>query len=302
MTTRLRVERAGPLCTIQDGGRADLLVHGISASGPMDSGAHRLAGILAGAGDAAGVEVTRAGLDLQVEVGDLVVGWAGGAFEIRLNEKDLPWPGSVRISAGERLSVTPGAAGNYGYLRFDRSLDLPNVLGSTATSTRAQLGGIDGRALRAGDILAFVGESGVAPRDVDINPPETSGAIRFIWGIHAERFAGETRRKFVETPFRVTNAMDRMGVRLADEGGVFAGASILSLISDPILPGDIQILGDGTPIVLMRDHQPAGGYPRIGTIISADLDRFAQIRPGEVVEFSPISVDHAHRLMRSDRP
>jgi len=90
-----------------------------------------------------------------------------------------------------------------------------------------------------------------------------------------------------------------MGVRLVDEDGVFGGQSILSLVSDPVLPGDIQILGDGTPIVLMRDHQPTGGYPRIGTIISADLDRFAQMRPGSVLAFMPVSVDHAHRLLRS---
>ena len=95
--------------------------------------------------------------------------------------------------------------------------------------------------------------------------------------------------------------MDRMGVRLADDGKVFAGASILSLVSDPILAGDIQILGDGTPIVLMRDHQPTGGYPRIGTVISADLDRFSQMRAGEAVAFEPVSVEHAQRLLRSSR-
>ena len=74
---------------------------------------------------------------------------------------------------------------------------------------------------------------------------------------------------------------------------------VLSLVSDAIVPGDIQILGDGTPIVLMRDHQPTGGYPRIATIISADLDRFAQLRPGAPVAFAPVTVEHAHLLLRS---
>ena len=92
-----------------------------------------------------------------------------------------------------------------------------------------------------------------------------------------------------------------MGVRLLDKGEVFGGESILSLISDPILPGDIQILGDGTPVVLMVDHQPTGGYPRIGTIISVDLGRFAQLRPGSPVAFVPVSVDHAQRLLRGCR-
>jgi allophanate hydrolase subunit 2 len=104
---------------------------------------------------------------------------------------------------------------------------------------------------------------------------------------------------FVTAQFRISTSLDRMGVRLLDDAGVFGGESILSLVSEPVLPGDIQILGDGTPIALMRDHQPTGGYPRIGTIISVDLDRFAQMRPGSAVAFEPVSVEHAHRLLRS---
>jgi allophanate hydrolase len=89
-----------------------------------------------------------------------------------------------------------------------------------------------------------------------------------------------------------------MGVRLEDGEGVFAEAGSLSLVSDAIVAGDIQILGDGTPIVLMRDHQPTGGYPRIATVISADLDRFAQLRPGSPVAFVPVTVEHAQALLR----
>jgi allophanate hydrolase subunit 2 len=84
-----------------------------------------------------------------------------------------------------------------------------------------------------------------------------------------------------------------MGVRLLDPAGVFRTQRRLNLVSDAIVPGDIQILGDGTPAVLMRDHQPTGGYPRIATIVSADLDRFAQLRPGTEVRFQPVSLEHA---------
>jgi len=84
-----------------------------------------------------------------------------------------------------------------------------------------------------------------------------------------------------------------MGVRLADPDGVFRAQRRLSLVSDAIVPGDIQILGDGTPIVLMRDHQPTGGYPRIATVVSADLDRFAQLRPGAEIRFRPVTLEHA---------
>lgn len=92
-----------------------------------------------------------------------------------------------------------------------------------------------------------------------------------------------------------------MGVRLNDSCCVFAATNILSLASDAIVPGDVQVLGDGTPIVLMRDHQPTGGYPRIATIITADLDRFAQFRPGTAIAFTPVTVEHAQDLLRSRR-
>ena len=297
MTAQLRILRAGPLCTIQGDGREGFLAQGISASGPMDKSSHRLAGQLAGAASGDGIEMTRAGLEIEVTAGTLAMGWAGGVFEISSGRQRLSWPGSAVLSAGGRLSITPGAAGNYGYLRFGARLDLPQVMGSRATNTRAQLGGFAGRALAAGDILSFEGE-GEHPVVVDA-VPAASGPIRFIWGLHAAHFSAAIRERFIAADFRVTPMMDRMGVRLADEAAVFSGASILSLVSDPILAGDIQILGDGTPIVLMRDHQPTGGYPRIGTVISADLDRFAQLRPGEAVAFAPVTVDHAHRLLRS---
>ena len=96
------------------------------------------------------------------------------------------------------------------------------------------------------------------------------------------------RQRFIESPFRVTTSLDRMGVRLEDPAGLFVDQRRLSLVSDAIVAGDIQILGDGTPIVLMRDHQPTGGYPRIATILSGDLDRFAQMRPGTELMFRPV--------------
>lgn len=300
MKARLKILRAGPLCTIQDLGREGLLAHGISASGPMDRGGHALAGLLAGAEGEAGIEMTRAGLELAVESGELRIGWAGGVFSVAIDGVAQAWPGSAVVSAGNRLSITPGPEGNYGYLRFGPQLDLPMVMGSLSTSSRARLGGLDGRALMAGDVLELSGTGG-APMPAEA-PTRVEGSVRFVWGLHAEHFAPEVRENFVTEAFRIAPAMDRMGVRLVDEAGVFAGASILSLVSDPILPGDIQILGDGTPIVLMRDHQPTGGYPRIGTVISADLDRFAQMRPGETVAFAPVSVEHAQRLLRSSQP
>ena len=126
-----------------------------------------------------------------------------------------------------------------------------------------------------------------------MKPTSADGPIRVIWGIHADLFHPAVRRRFVEEAFEISTSLDRMGVRLVDRDGVFREQRRLNLVSDAIVAGDIQILGDGTPTVLMRDHQATGGYPRIATVVTADFDRFAQMRPGSEVRFRPVTLEHA---------
>ncbi|UJW86018.1 biotin-dependent carboxyltransferase family protein [Devosia sp. SL43] len=299
MSAILAINRAGPLTTVQDDGRFGMLSHGVSASGPMDLAAFAWAGAAAGGGRG-GIEITMAGVELTLTSGDCHIGWAGGDFAIAINGKRKDWPGSARLKAGYSLAITPGRWGNYGYLRFDRDIAVPEVMGSIATSTRARLGGLSGRALQVGDLIELTGGAG-SPQLAPPPPEPATGPIRIIWGLHADLFAPAQRQHFLDAAFVVSRQLDRMGARLDDKAGVFADTTILSLASDAIVPGDIQILGDGTPIVLLRDHQPTGGYPRIGTIITADLDRFAQLRPGTAVAFEPVTVEHAHQLLRSRR-
>ncbi len=291
----IRITRAGPLATLQDAGRPGLLRHGISASGPMDRAAFERAGGWLGAVGATGIEFTTAGLGLVAE-GSVSIAVDGGAFELSIDGKAKSWPARALLSAGSVVDIRPGPAGNYGYLRFDRDIDVPLVMGSRGTSSIAGIGGLDGRALRAGDVLPL---GATLPRGRGQHPTPAmvaSGPIRVIWGIHADRFGNAIRQRFVTDAFAVSPQLDRMGVRLGDPSQVFAEAKILSLVSDAVVPGDIQILGDGTPIVLMRDHQPTGGYPRIATVVSADLDRFAQLRPGTPIRFEPVTVAHVEGL------
>lgn len=297
MSAVLAILRAAPLTSIQDHGRLGMLRHGISASGPMDGAGFALAGAWAGGGGG-GIEFTTAGLEIRLASGQRRVGFAGGDFVVRLNGARLDWPGTAEMAEGDTLAVTPGRWGNYGYIRFDGDIDVPPVLGSMATSSRARLGGIDGRSLRVGDVIALTGTGSGTSVAAAQRDPE-SGPIRVTWGLHADLFSAARRQSFVGGGFVISSSLDRMGVRLVDPDRLFADAAILSLASDAIVPGDIQILGDGTPIVLMRDHQPTGGYPRIATVITADLDRFAQMRPGSPVAFAPVTVEHAHALLRS---
>lgn len=295
--TALRVTRAGPLCTLQDAGRFGLLRHGISASGPMDRAAFERAGEWMGGAGAAGIEITTAGIAFVIEGGALGIGLDGGDFGLECNGRKVRWPARLMLREGDAIDITPGVWGNYGYLRFDREVDVAPVLGSVATNTVAALGGVDGRSLQAGDRLRFgepvVLSGGRHPRAARL----AEGPIRVLWGLHADLIDRSARRGLVEQDFRVSPRIDRMGARLDSDSGVFRGAAALSLVSDAIVPGDIQILGDGTPIVLLRDHQPTGGYARIATIISADFDRFVQLRPGSSVRFEPVTLAKAHAIL-----
>ena len=301
MTVAIRLTRAGPLTTLQDAGRPGMLRHGISASGPMDRGAfERGANWLGGAG-MTGIEFTAAGLGFVVEQGPIGVAGDGAAFALRIGGIKKSWPARAVLKTGDTVEITPGTAGNYGYLRFDREIEVPPVMGSRATNSIAGIGGLDGRVLAAGDRLTF---GDFVRHGTSLHPRAQAveaGSIRIIWGLHADLFAPTLRQRFIGSAFHVSSRLDRMGVRLEDRQRVFAEERVLSLVSDAIVAGDIQILGDGTPIVLMRDHQPTGGYPRIATVISGDLDRFAQLRPGAELRFEPVTVAHAQALLGGKR-
>jgi allophanate hydrolase len=291
------IERAGPLTTIQDRGRFGALGFGIAASGPMDRGAFEQAGALLEVAGSSGIEFTRAGICFSVERAPVRAGFAGAAFTLTVNDEPRSWPAVLDLAASDRVDIAPGAEGNYGYVRFSRELGVPPVLRSRATNIVAGLGGLVGRPLRRGDWIDLISPEDRRPPLRRPPQSRSAGPLRVTWGLHASLLDAETRLQFETAEFEVSARLDRMGVRLVDGAGVFGRLHGLSLVSDAIIPGDIQILGDGTPIVLMRDHQPTGGYPRVATVISADLDRFAQVRPGTRVRFEPVTPQRARTLL-----
>lgn len=301
MSGSIKITRAGPLVTVQDTGRQGHFADGISASGPMDISAFVSAGEFLGTKATSGLEITTAGIAFMLAGKGISAAFAGGDFALAINGKPRNWNAAYKLKSGDEVDIKPGPAGNYGYVRFNADLDVPLVLNSRATNLIVGVGGHEGRALKPGDTLELLPvEKASEPTTTRTSGP-ADGPIRFIWGIHADNFAPEVRALFISVPFSISIKLDRMGVRLGDPDEIFSSAQILSLVSDPIVPGDIQILGDGTPIVLMRDHQPTGGYPRIATVISADLDRFAQLRPGAKVQFEPVTVEHAQAIARASR-
>lgn len=296
--SRVVLTRVSPMTTIQDAGRPGLFAHGIGASGPMDRAGYALAAATAEIPCGAAIEIGPLGLDFTYHGAPLAAGAAGGSFMLTVDGDARPWPSRIDLVEEAKISIKPGPYGNYAYLRFAAEIGVPVVLGSRSTNATVGLGGLDGRVLAAGDELDLdeLTDTPIAPiRPATAAPGDP---IRFVWGIHADLFSAAIRAAFTASGFRISARMDRMGVRLDDTESVFADARLLNLVSDAVVPGDIQILGDGTPIVLMRDNQPTGGYPRIGTVIDADLDRFAQLRAGKMVRFEPVTVAHAHRISK----
>jgi allophanate hydrolase len=285
MSAVLRVVQAGPQVTLQDAGRPGLMRFGIPRSGPMDRGAFAMA--CAAAGGTAAVEVSRGGLVLECMSGAAGFAISGGGFVVEQGgRKGGSWQRGV-IRAGDRLAIRPGFWGSWCYLSFG-AIAGEGWMGALATHAPSGLGG---GALTPGDELQVQGAAlaeRVLPCPVWARP---RGVMRVVMGPQERYFPAAARTAFLSGVHHLTDAGDRMGVRLRGPQAVPEGA--LSIPSEPILRGSVQVAGDGVATVLMADHQTTGGYPKIATVIGADLDAFAQLRPRDAVVFRAVTPDEA---------
>ncbi|WP_051332175.1 5-oxoprolinase subunit C family protein [Cucumibacter marinus] len=286
--------RVSPGSTVQDEGRPGKRVYGAAAGGPMDRGAFLEGGrLLTEKAGSAALELGMLGADFTYAGAGAQMAVSGGDFKILINGQQRGWPGLHQLEDGDRVEITTGQSGLYGYARFDREIDIEPVMGSRSANLMAGLGG---GALTAGDRIGFLQASNSPPGDTS-GSPWLEGPIRVLPGLHAS-LLGSRWADLFDADFEITSRFDRMGIRLNDRNGFFAEFDAGSLVSDFVVPGDVQILGDGTPVILMRDHQPTGGYPRVATVISAELDRLAQMRPGTRLQFQPATLAEAQRLAR----
>lgn len=310
----LRIEEPGLLTTVQDLGRAGYQSSGVSASGAMDAFALRAANLLVGNPEgAAGLEITLAGPRIHFQESALVA-LAGADLGAEADGKPLPPWLPARVPAGATLSFHAARSGCRGYLAVAGGVDVPVVLGSRSTYLAAAIGGMDGRALRSGDLLP-VGEppelalriaaalarrgEGVVAATIGIGPtlrPRYSDrpAVRLLPGEHAPLLTPESRRRLHAAEFQLSPRSDRNGYRL--EGVRVELSSPLEILSEAVAFGTLQLPPDGTPILLMADRQTTGGYPRIGEVASVDLPLLAQLRPGDRVAFRPTTLGEAHAL------
>lgn len=298
----LRVLEAGPGATLQDGGRHGYLRFGVTAAGPMDPLAHAAANLAVGnRADATAIEVSVGGIEVTAELGSLTIAIAGGEFSLSLDGRPLPPAVVLTLDAGAVLKIRAGSRGSWCYLAIAGRLVLPKVLGSHATHTRTGFGGVNGRAIIAGDRLGFERSGSSQPSSSVIVAPwldRPVDTIRVVLGPQHDYFADDQIAAFLAGPWSVSARSDRMAYFL--DGPRLTHARGFNIVSDGIAMGAIQVPGDGRPIVLMADRQSTGGYPKIATIIGSDIGRLAQARPGTVFRFAAVSIDAAVSARRDE--
>ncbi|HEX2903202.1 MAG TPA: biotin-dependent carboxyltransferase family protein [Jatrophihabitans sp.] len=270
----IEVISTGPFATVQDLGRVGYREYGIGNSGAADRGAHRLANRLVGnAETAATIEVTLGGLQLHCHRA-VTVAVTGACCP------GLPWQLAVSLPAGSRIVLGAPLTGLRSYLAVRGGLAAPAVLGSRATDT---LSGLGPAPLRPGDRFDTGPDAVADPLDHAGARPPPAGPVRVVPGPRADWFAEPD--ELFEQPWLVGADTNRIGIRLA--GRALNRARPGELATEPTLPGAIQVPPDGRPIVLGPDAPVTGGYPVIGVVLTEDLDRLAQLRPGDALQLLP---------------
>ena len=298
----LCVLSAGPGVTLQDAGRHGYLRFGVTAAGPMDRLAHAAANLAVGnPAGAAALEVSVGGVEVTAQSAALHVAVAGGDFDLGLDGRPLPHAAVLNLDQGAVLRIRAGRSGSWCYLAVAGRFVVPKVLGSHATHTRTGFGGVDGRAVAAGDRFGIEPSGSSTPSPSAIMAPwldRPIDPVRVVLGPQQDYFADDQISAFLTGPWTVSSRGDRMACFL--DGPRLTHARGYNIVSDGIVMGAIQVPGDGRPIVLMADRQSTGGYPKIATVIGPDVGRLAQARPGTTFRFEAVSIEQAVAARREE--
>lgn len=298
----LEILSPGPLTTVQDLGRFGYGRFGVPRSGALDTFALRIGNLLVGNHEGeAGLEITLPGFKARA-LTDLVAAVTGGDLRPRQNNTDLPLWSACLLRRGDILSFRGLGSGCRAYLALGGGIDVPPVMGSKSTNLVTAFGGLQGRALQKGDILASVSPSAHLRYDGRSAEGETlpvygrEWTLRVIPGPQDDHFAVETREAFFDATFRVKPESDRVGIRLTGPPIRPIPGMPESIISEGVFPGTIQLPGDGQPIIILNETV-TGGYRKIATVISADSSLLGQMKPGDRVGFEEISLGDASKAL-----
>ena len=297
---RFVVSTVGPLVTIQDRGRHGFLRYGVPESGPMDRDAFEIAHAALGydVGGAA-IEVSLGGIALECVEGSVTLAIAGGGFAIALDKMAVGSWVVVNVRAGSSVTIRPGSWGSWTYVAFAGRLSAKTWLGSYSTHASSGFGG--GR-ITTGQSLEIEDAELREERAREIDCPAWARPrtrLDVVFGPQDRYFSKEKHELFVSESFALTDAFDRMGLRLS--GPRLEPDAVLDMPSEPIAFGSIQVSGDGMPTVLLADHQTTGGYPKIATVVSDQIGGLVQHRSRSQISFRRVQPEAAIQELHARR-
>lgn len=317
----LQIDKEGLQTTVQDLGRNGFQKYGVIASGVMDPYAHRLANIMVGNEETkATIEITLMGPKITF-LADCLFALTGANLSPAIDGVQLKMWRPILVRKGSKLTFGKPVCGCRTYMAVAGGIDVPEVMGSQSTYLRASIGGFNGRALQKGDVIpiadapqhvqGFIDRLAKDVKDTTfvqaewtlnseaIPTYEKEATVRVTEGRQAYLFDEKSQKDFLEQSYQVTSDSDRMGYRL--KGTKLTLKEPKELLSEAVSFGSIQVPPDGQPIILMADRQTTGGYPKIGTVVTVDLPKVSQLKPGEKIRFEKTSLEEAQRALIEQR-
>jgi biotin-dependent carboxylase-like uncharacterized protein len=294
--SKLVVSAIGPASSVQDGGRHGAQRYGLTPCGAMDRLALAAANTLVGNPPfAAAIEIGPFSAAFKAGAGAVRVALAGASRNADIAGRAVASDTSMTLADGETLTLGFARGGSFSYLAIEGAIAGEPMFGSLSVNARAGLGSPYPRPLQAGDELQTKAASGTTERRIDL-PAARAGPIRVVMGPQDDEFGDAAKQLFLESEWKISATSDRMGYRL--EGPVLKHLHGHNIVSDGTVDGSIQVPGNGAPIVLMPDRGTTGGYPKIATVITADLGRFAQTPAGTGFRFKAVSMPEAQDEFR----
>ena len=297
----IKVIKGGPLTTVQDEGRVGYQKFGMPVAGAMDKFSYKMANLLVdNKENEAALEFTMMGPELKF-MEDAVIAITGANAEAKIDGKPITMWRSVYVKKGSVLSFSRTQSALRGYIAFKSGLDLKEIMGSKSTYLRGKLGGHNGRKLKEADILEInenVKKDEFQEKYLakEHRPNFDQSEIRVIMGPQDDYFIEKGIDNFLNEKFKVSSQADRMGYRL--QGSSIEHKDGADIISDGIAPGSVQVPGDGKAIIMLADRQTTGGYTKIATVITVDIDKVAQKKPGDTIYFKKVNLDSAQKLLK----
>lgn len=299
MSSGFEVIRAGVQSTVQDIGHSNTAHWGVPQAGAADLLSFALANLLLGnSPEAACIEMTLGCVQLRF-LTETDFALTGADCAAQLDEKPLLPYSRQRAQAGQTLKLEAPVRGMRSYLALLGGVDVPQVLGSRSTLLSARLGGIAGRALRAGDVLLAKSKTPNQRLSVAIAAPQWRSQLRVMRGPQWRNLSAEAQRFFQNNHWQVSGQSDRMGVKLS--GTMLEMAIPIEMASQAVFAGTIQLPPNGLPILLLADAQTTGGYPIVGQVIQADLWLAGQCRANDKIQFKMVDANEAVLALRAQQ-